>query len=32
VSVALWPHRQLDTVPNGFLELSTYRVDRTSDG
>jgi len=26
------PHGQRETVPSGFVELSTYRVNRTSDG
>jgi hypothetical protein len=32
VSMEFRPHGQRETVPSGFVELSTYRVDRTSDG
>jgi hypothetical protein len=32
VSIEFRPHGQRETVPSGFVELSTYRVNRTSDG
>jgi hypothetical protein len=32
VSMGFRPHGQRETVPSGFVELSTYRVSRTSEG